>query len=307
MRGLGPKSIQQWALVNLCSPHVAVGRAVHQVQSVLGQAMDPLHEHNLVYVTPTLPLKVGFHNWLVELSNNRAGFVVEQGCFHGVGATGVSLVEEQQQAMRSLDHSIFVLNAVGPKQPAAPFIQHKLIVYVVEVVSADSPGQPRLRGRQVGVSHNEMLGALAGDPLNPRVFVARNTVITGQRQLVPEVITASVFAGENQDVGDVVGEPRACPSIAAIAGAHPPGEEMKEAVVMQQASVENSAVTGNCIRAHQRLRQKSLDERRGVGRGHCRHPESMGRRARQPLDGSPSTIAPAGEAIPRKETWYDRN
>jgi len=206
---------------------------------------------------------------------------------HGELHVGVNAVDHCHPAVAKVEHNrVLVLDAIGAQQSAARFIEYESAIHVTESMCADPPRHPGVRWRQVRVGHNEVFVLAAGDRLNPRVLVTRDTVVAGGSKHVVEVIGTAVVAGEYQDVGDVVVETRAGPLVEAVAGPHPPGEEVEPVVVVEQTCVEHRAVPRNRSRVNDGARLEPLDEW-GELRclAHHRHRATADRRCRRPGDG----------------------
>lgn len=98
--GLGTEEgerVEEFAFVDHGRTDASVGRSVDEVDGVVVDSMNALHEHHFIDVANAFPLEFGLHDRRWEHGATAAGIGIEQRHVHRVHAIGSTLVEEQQE------------------------------------------------------------------------------------------------------------------------------------------------------------------------------------------------------------------
>jgi hypothetical protein len=161
---------------------------------------------------------------------------------------GMDPVHKRNPAIGEVEHHrVFVGKVCGPEHPFTRVVDDKPVTQRVEYqpVRADLPWSPRPLVREPCVGHDQVLNTIARNQLHPRVFDGIDVAFAAQQDRVKGV-PLSVIRSEQQHVADVVKETGTTlfgmvgiTSIPISDAAH---EQMKPAVVLDQAGVEQRAV-----------------------------------------------------------------
>ena len=175
----------------------------------------------------------------------------------------VDPVHERDPTVRQVEHHrVLVADVLGSDHAAAVPVQLEASVLEVQPMHADPPRQARPRGGQVRVRHHDLRIAVAANDLHARILEHVVAVRARGREHVAERVVDAVARREHQDVGDVVQELRSLARVRVIPIANAAGEQVVDALVDQEARVEDRVVAGDRTCLHDRPMGKSGDERR---------------------------------------------
>jgi hypothetical protein len=92
------KRVEEFAFADGGRPDTAVRRAVDQIDRVVIEPMNSLHEHDLIDVARPFPGQLRFHDRRGQDRASATRVGIEEGDVHRVDAIASSFVEEQQEA-----------------------------------------------------------------------------------------------------------------------------------------------------------------------------------------------------------------
>ena len=143
-------------------------------------------------------------------------------------------------------HRVLVGHSGGPDHTNRVLVEAEPLPVVDQSVHANPPWLFGCRVGKIGICHHQLGGTVRLHPLESRVLIAPDSMMTRRRKDALELKRAPVVRHEDEEIGDVVDKTRPAElRVGAIALPNSPREDVVAAVMVKQTGVEDRPVAGH--------------------------------------------------------------